>query len=139
MTRFQPGQSGNPAGTRRGSKHRVTLAAEALLEGEAEKLTRRAIDLAMAGETVALKLCLERIIPQRRGRPVTFRLPPLRTPADLVTALASIAAAAARGDLTIEEGQGIAAMLEAQRRAIETVELEKRVSALEAAKRNDEP
>ena len=49
-----------------------------------------------------------------------------------MTALGSIAAAVARGDLTVEEGQAIAAMLETQRKAIETVELERRIAALEA-------
>ncbi len=132
MGRFQPGQSGNPAGTRRGSKHRVTLAAEALLEGEVEKLARKAVDLALAGDTVALKLCLDRIMPMRRGRLIKFELPTLGTPSDLVAALSSIAASVARGELTIEEGQGIAAMLEGQRRAIETVELARQVDELKA-------
>jgi hypothetical protein len=37
--RFRPGQSGNPAGRPVGSRNKATLAAEALLDGEAEKLT----------------------------------------------------------------------------------------------------
>ena len=40
---FEPGNPGKPKGTR----HRTTLAVEALLEGEAEQLTRKAIDLAL--------------------------------------------------------------------------------------------
>jgi Family of unknown function (DUF5681) len=131
MTRFQPGQSGNPAGTRRGSKHRVTLAAEALLEGEVEKLARKAVDLALAGDTVALKLCLDRIMPMRRGRLIKFELPTLGTSSDLVAALSSIAASVARGELTIEEGQGAAAILEIQRKAIETTELDARLRQVE--------
>ena len=39
-----------------------------------------------------------------------------------------------RGDLSPEEGGAVAAVLEAQRRAIETMELERRIAALEAAK-----
>jgi hypothetical protein len=65
---FQKGRSGNPAGRQRGCRNRATLAAEVLLEGEAEALTRRAIELALEGDTTALKLCLERIVPQRRSR-----------------------------------------------------------------------
>ncbi len=132
MGRFQPGQSGNPAGTRHGSKHRVTLAAEALLEGEAEKLTRKAIDSALAGDVVALKLCLDRVLPMRRGRLIKFELPTLGTPSDLVAALSSIAASVARGELTIEEGQGAAGILEIQRKAIETTELGERLKQVEA-------
>jgi hypothetical protein len=48
------------------------MAAEALLDGEAEALTRKAVELALAGDTVALRLCLERLLPPRRSRRVTF-------------------------------------------------------------------
>ena len=51
--RFRPGESGNPSGKVRGTRNRVTMAAEALLAGETEALTRKAIDLALAGDTVA--------------------------------------------------------------------------------------
>jgi hypothetical protein len=39
---FQPGRSGNPAGRPKGARHRTTLAMKALLDGEAEALTRKA-------------------------------------------------------------------------------------------------
>jgi hypothetical protein len=61
--RFTKGESGNPAGRPRGSRNAVTLAAEAMLDGEAEALTRKAIDMALAGDTVALKLCIDRFSP----------------------------------------------------------------------------
>src|SRR5687767_14502104 len=73
---FQPG---NP-GKKPGSRNRATLAALALLEGERDALTRKAIELALGGDTVALKLCLERLLP--KGRAVRIDLP-LRTLADL--------------------------------------------------------
>jgi luciferase-like monooxygenase len=74
--------------------------AEALLDGEAEGLTRKVLEMALAGDTVALRLCLERILPPRRERPVRFRLPALQTPADAAAAMAAIAAAVADGHLT---------------------------------------
>src|SRR4029077_7685570 len=46
LTPWHPGQSGNPSGRPKGSRNRTTLAAEALLDGEAEQLTRKAIELA---------------------------------------------------------------------------------------------
>lgn len=64
--RFVAGTSGNPAGRPRGSRNRTTLAAQALLDGEAEALTRVAINMALAGDMQALKVCLDRILPPRR-------------------------------------------------------------------------
>jgi hypothetical protein len=69
---FRPGQSGNPAGRPKGARNRTTLAAEAILEGEAEALTRKAIELALAGDVIALKLCLERLMRPRKERSVSF-------------------------------------------------------------------
>jgi hypothetical protein len=61
-----------------GSRNRTTLAVEALLDGEAETLTRKAIELAKAGDLAALRVCLDRIAPPRKDRPVLFELPPVR-------------------------------------------------------------
>ena len=74
---FEPGNSGRP----KGARNRATLAAEALLDGEAEALTRKAIELALAGGPIALRLCLDRILSPRRERPTTFALPELRSAA----------------------------------------------------------
>jgi hypothetical protein len=40
---FEKGRSGHPGGRRAGSRNKKTLAAAALLEGESEALTRRAV------------------------------------------------------------------------------------------------
>ena len=69
---FQPGQSGNPAGRRRGSRNKATLAAATLVDREALGLTRRAVEAALAGDMLAMKLCLERLLPRCHERPVTF-------------------------------------------------------------------
>src|SRR3954453_13321987 len=74
-TRFKPGHSGNPAGKAKGTRHRATRAAEALLDGEVEALPRRAVEMALAGDTVAMRLCLERILPARKDRHIPFTLP----------------------------------------------------------------
>jgi hypothetical protein len=60
-TRFKPGQSGNPNGRPKGSLNATTLAAQALLDGEAETLTRKAVELAKGGDLAALRLCLDRL------------------------------------------------------------------------------
>lgn len=128
---FAKGTSGNPSGKPKGARHRSTLAAEALLEGEAEALTRKAVELALAGDTVALRLCLDRLVPPRRDRPVLFELPPLATAADAPKALATITAAVASGDLTPAEAGDLSALVERFVRAVEAAELEVRISELE--------
>jgi len=72
---FKKGQSGNPKGRPLGSKHKATLAAQAILDGEGEALTRKAVELALDGHPIALRLCLERLCPPRKDRPVTLELP----------------------------------------------------------------
>ena len=53
---FEKGRSGNPAGRRRGTRNRSTQAAQLLLEGEAEALTRKAVELALGGDPAALRM-----------------------------------------------------------------------------------
>jgi hypothetical protein len=94
---FTPGMSGNPSGRPKGSRNKTTIAIEALLEGEAEALTRKAIERALQGDAAALRLCLDRLAPPRRERPAPFDMPALREAADARDAFAAIIAATAEG------------------------------------------
>jgi hypothetical protein len=136
-TRGRPFPRGNP-GKPTGARHKITLAVESLLDGEAERLTRKAIDLALAGDVTALRLCLDRIAPLRKGRPVSFALPDVRSPQGLTDALAAILEAMAAGELTTEEASAICAILDIQRRSLETVELESRLVAIEQQLRSSD-
>jgi len=125
---FGPGNPGKP----RGARHRATQAALALLEGEAEALTRKAVEAALAGDVSALRLCLDRIAPPRKDAPVSFALPPMASAADAAQAAGAVLAAVAEGDLTPLEAAQIMGLIETYRRTLETCELEARVAALEA-------
>ena len=125
--RFTAGNPGRPPGAR----HKATRAALALLDGEAEALTRQAVTLALEGDTTALRLCLERIAPPKRDAPVTFDLPPMQSAADAAKAAGAVLDAVALGDLTPTEGAHIMGLVETYRRTLETTELEARVMALE--------
>jgi Family of unknown function (DUF5681) len=129
--RWRKGQSGNPAGKSRGCRHRATRLAEAMLDGEAAQITRVVIDAAKAGEPVAMRLCIERLVPPRRERPVEFRLPKLRTAADAPRAVAALVAAVAAGELTPGEAGELARVVETHLRAVECADLEVRIRALE--------
>ena len=98
--RFAKGVSGNPAGRLAGSRNSATLACEALLEGQAEALPQKAVDMALAGDTVALKIWIDRIYPARKDRPVTFALPPINTARDAADVMSSVMNAVAAGQLT---------------------------------------
>ena len=130
-TRGRPFKAGNP-GRPAGARHLVTRAVEALLEGEHEKLTRKAIDKALEGDTVALRLCLDRIAPPRKDAPVSLNLPPVRSAVDAVEASVAVLAAVAAGDITPDEAGRIMALLTAHKGIIETGDLESRIAALEA-------
>ena len=133
-TRFKPGQSGNPAGRPAGSRHRTSVAIDELLDGEAETITRKAISMALNGDTVALRLCLDRIAPPRRDRPVPFALPKLETPADAVSATAALVAAVAEGELTPSEAGELSKLVDAFTKAVHAHEFEERLAKLEAQK-----
>ena len=128
---------GNP-GRPCGARHRATLAAEALLDGEAEALTRKAIDQALAGDTVALRLCLERILPARKESPIRLALPALTNAGDAASAMAAITAAVADGGVTAGEAASLSALVSAFAKALETSELEARIAALESRRPHDE-
>jgi len=129
---FQPGKSGNPSGRPKGARNRTTVALERLLDDEAENITRKAIELAQDGDTVALRMCLDRLIPPRKDRPITFALPPIKTTDDLPKATGAIVAAVAAGELTPAEAAEISKTLDVHVRAIEATELYRRIAALEA-------
>jgi hypothetical protein len=100
-------------------------------DGEAETLTRKAIEVAIAGDGVALRLCLERILPARKSRRVEFHLPTLDTAADLPLAYSAVVAAMSAGELSPDEALIISNVFEGKRKALETVDHEARLAALE--------
>ena len=128
---FERGRSGNPVGRRNGSRNKKTLAAMALLEGEAEALTRKAVENAMRGDPTAMRLCLERVLPPCRERSVKFALPPIESAADIAAAMKAVTSALADGDITPGEAGTIASVVNTFVRAIETSDFERRLQEVE--------
>src|SRR4051794_16149273 len=119
--RGRPFSPGNP-GRRRGTRNKTTLAVDLLLDGEAEALTRKAVEMALDGDTVALRLCLDRIAPARKDRHVPFALPPIATAADAVSASSALVAAVADAELTPSEAAELGKLVETVIRSIELTE-----------------
>ena len=131
--RFVPGRSGNPKGRPIGARNKATLFAQALLDGQTEKLVQTAVHKALKGDVPALRLCLDRLIVPLRERPVQVAIPAATNPAGIIPRPAIYLRGHHLGRADPGEAQPLATILEAQRRAMETAALDQRIVALEAA------
>ena len=128
---FKKGTSGNPNGRPLGTRNRATLLAEQLLEGEAEQLISQVITLAKKGNLPALRLCLERLIPARKERSIALELQPVHNISDIAANLQAIQVAVSEGRITPGEGQVMADIASQQGRLFESVDVDRRLQALE--------
>ena len=122
---------------------RYEKAAAAFLAGESEALTRRAVELTLAGDPTAMRLCLERILPPCRERAVKFTLPPIEAPPrdkarglkahDIAAAMSAVTSALASGAITPGEAERIAAVVDTFVRAIDASDFDRRLQELEDA------
>jgi hypothetical protein len=128
---FEPGQSGNPSGRPKGARNKTTIAVEALLDNEAEALTRKVIELALAGNMAAIRLCFERLLPPRRDRGVVFDLPKIESAADAVAASGAVLESCAAGTLSPGEAADVMELIKTHLRAIDLMQIESGMAALE--------
>ena len=131
MPKFQKGHPGGP-GRPRGSRNVANVLLDQIAIDGAEKMVRKMIEIAAHGDRVAARLVLNRIWSAPKGRSVQIDLPPIKSPADLVTAHASVVAAIAAEEITPQDGAALASVLETHRRAFELVAQDERVEKLEA-------
>jgi len=131
--RGRPFQPGNKYGRGRppGSRNKIVRVCQDTLDSHAETLTKKCLYLAFQGNPTAMRLCMERLMPARRQRALHFKLPPVKTMAEVAAASELVVSGVARGQLTPAEGQAFSGMLEGRRRMIETEELDQRIRALE--------
>ena len=117
-TSFRKGRSGNPAGRPKGSGRfrGGARVAAMLLDSHAELLAETAIEMALAGDPVAVRFCLGRLIGTRRGQPLVLDdagdFPAVSGPGDLGAAVAAVTAALAEGRITPEEALHLSQMLD---------------------------
>jgi hypothetical protein len=88
------------------------------VDGEAEALTRKAVEMALAGDVMALKLCLERLVPPRKERPLSFALPPIASAEDTEEAIGGVLAALGQGLVSLSEAREAIDLIERCRRII---------------------
>ncbi|MEM7473237.1 MAG: hypothetical protein AAF340_17955 [Pseudomonadota bacterium] len=124
---------GNP-GKPKGARHRVTQAVESILAGQGKELTEKALEMALSGDTTALRLCIERIAPVRKDSPVEFDLPEMQSAEDATQAASAVIRAVSQAELTPLEGAALMGLIEQYRRTLETTQIEQRLAALEQSR-----
>ena len=131
MAKFSKGQSGNPSDKPKGCRNATTILFDELLKANAEELIEKAIEMAKDGDGPALRLCIDRLAPPRKDRPVWFELPKMNEARDSVNASAAIVAAVAGGELTPVEAAELSKVVDSYARVLQAVEFEERLSKLE--------
>jgi hypothetical protein len=129
--RGRPFTNGNP-GRPRGSRNKVTVALEQLLEGRAEALVEKVVEKALEGDRMAMRLVFERLMGSRHERLLPdLDLPPIHSAADAAAVAADILAAASSGKITPGEGVALMQMVDIAVGAFEASIVEQTVSDLE--------
>ena len=124
---FNAGNAGRP----KGSRNKATIAIESLLQGQAEALTQTAVTKALEGDSIALRLCMERIAPAPKDQPVSLSLPKMHNAMDSSEAAESVLTAVSEGELTPIEATRLVGLVDSYRRILELTDIEERLRALE--------
>ena len=125
--KFSNGNVGRP----KGSRNKATIAIECLLEGQAEALTQTAISKALEGDSIALRLCMDRIAPPMKDKPIVLPLSRMQGAMDASEAAGSVLNAVGDGTLTPIEGARVMGLIDSYRRTLELTDIEQRLQALE--------
>lgn len=136
MGRFKAGQSGNPAGRRKGVRNKRTTLIKALQDhyggvrqAEAEKrFWLKVMEHASNGDTSCLSLVAQRLHPQLKPQ---SPLLDIDLPSEPVAAAQALIEAAATGQTTVEQAKVLLSGLSDLIRAREFEEIEQRLAALE--------
>lgn len=131
---MEKGESGNPTGKPAGARNKATIMVQAIMERGAQEITDAVVTAAKGGDLSAARLVLERLLPPARERPIFLELPSTDTAEGVAQAQGAILQAVAAGELLPGEAATLAGVVEARRKAVETLELEQRIAALEGMK-----
>ena len=133
--RFKPGQSGNPSGKAPGTRNHTTRALDAILDGEAEALTRKAVEMALSGDAVAMRMCLDRLAPVRRDRTIEFEMPEIASAKDVSKATGALLAGVGRGEITPSEAAELGKLVQSHMAVLTQEEVLERLARLEGTSR----
>ena len=136
MSKFKLGESGNPLGRPVGIVDK-RMQFNKLLQPHAEQLITKVIDIALAGDVNALRLCLERLIPRIKTEPINFELPQdLNDIEGLLSANTAIIKAVASGAITVEGADVLSSLIDSHCNLMVINDYARRVKALENTLQN---
>ena len=116
--RFLPGQSGNPAGKKPGTRNRATLLHDALRDREERTVVRVVIDKALAGNSAAARFVIGLLMPRPRDRPIALELPDGAGARDILAAANATVQAMADGEITPGEALTVTRVLDFRLKAL---------------------
>jgi len=140
MKRGKPFKPGNKLGRGRppGSRNKKSLLPQEVLSEYGDRLIRKALHVALKGDSAMLRMFLGHLLPKQAEPAV--KVGPLRfgTAEELNQGLNRVMELVAAGQLNLSAAKDITDMIETRRRVIDTKELEGRVRLLEDAHRDEE-
>lgn len=127
MSKFQPGQSGNPNGKPKGCQDKRRMYRE-MIESQSEELIQKAMDMALDGNEQMMRLLLERLLPTK---PKEDPLPSIELPeGKLADKARHVIKLIADGELTTTQGTGLLHALKTEANLFEIDELDRQVKEL---------
>ncbi len=105
--RIQKGQSGNPNGKPKGTRNRTTVIAQGLIDGQAETLVRKVVELALDAAPTRLRICLERLVAPKKDEPLEVSLPAVGTVTDIPKIFTAVTAKPGAGGITPSEARTV--------------------------------
>lgn len=132
MSKFKPGQSGNPRGRPKGAKAGSVQALRERLGQDVGAIMATVVQSAMQGDVAAAKLVLERILPALKPQELAT---PMHLPSDgtLTDQGRAVLGAVAAGQVPPSTGTALIGALASMARVTEIDELVRRIEALEKA------
>ncbi len=128
---FKPGESGNPRGKPLGAINKSTRAVLDILNGQKEKLTEKAVSMAMGGDSTAMRICMERICPAPKDSAVYIKMSKVNSLEDAKIVMGEITTAVSQGEITPSEAMAVAGVVEVYRKTVENTEIVTRLNEIE--------
>jgi hypothetical protein len=128
---FQPGNTFG-RGRPRGSRNKMTLRMQELLAESSEAIFQKVIADALGGDRVAMRLCVERIVPRVKDLPVEVEIGPVSSHEEAGKAREKVLEDMARGELTPAEAKACMEVIDTRTRAIKDEREEKDPLGLDA-------